>query len=180
MVKLLSIAILLILSVNSCKQKQNINYFWLASHGKNYERLDSIGIKRVETEIFKNGIQRLTYYSKDTMTYYVKPDAVKNSRTNIKSVDERTLRLDLDTTILISKDTLRVQKYILDEEIMDGGVEYYWSPEIGVFAIHSSTWPGLTVLTTNDSMLNRKIFPLTKATVPDFFIRDKFKSLIQQ
>lgn len=169
---------IIIIYLQSCNPKPDIKLYWLSSCGKNYEVLDSTNIEHIDSTKFTTGIQRLIYFSKDTITYYVKMGAANASKTSIDSIDSIRVRLAFDTIIIIGPEQFFVQRYIQNEDVMDGGTEYYWSSAVGVYATHSSTWPGLTILQTNDESMNGKIVKLVKATVPKFFIRDKFKDII--
>ena len=170
MVKLLIILLCVTFLFSSCEQKENPKYYWV-EFDKRYEKSDTNQIFHFNQTNSADSI-KLSYFSKlDTINYIL----VKSNRDSSLITGYYTqhghLRPLLDTSILLSQETYSVTVYIFNEFVTDGASLHYYEPTIGIYAIHSSTWPGITYLQTTDSLVNNKIKRLMKATIPEFFIR---------
>ncbi|AKD05322.1 hypothetical protein POKO110462_19220 [Pontibacter korlensis] len=156
----------------SCKKEaQNTDYHWVT-------RKNTINqIAKIERQE-KGDTTILSYFaSSDTLNYFT-------VNSNLLFIDgsyqDGVLHQLVDTTIIISDKEYRVAKYIQNEEVIDGGVVHYYTPQFGVFAIHSNTWSGLQYLQSTDSTKNKLIKRLIKATVPEFYVRGELKSELEK
>lgn len=168
--------------LSSCSHQEQTKYFWVRFRGHDFHKSDTIQLttysiidKKDSTIInCENEYEQLSYFvinSNDTSFIFLGP------KNNIHQTKDSILfiRNFFDTIISFNKDSFRVKKFILDEFVTDGSSIYYFTPSLGIYAEHSGTWPGLKYLQTNDSLLNKKINFLIKATVPDFFVSDMFE-----
>lgn len=168
------ILIILILYISSCTEKKELEYFWISSADNIH--FDTIHITSIRTDSLPSGAKTIEYFSEDTIAYFVRMDTLLGSQTNrFKNIDP-SLRLYSDTLIISGKDAFWIFKYIQNEDVEDGGKIHYWEKSIGIYSVHSTTWPGLTKLQTNDTILNEKINLLIDVTVPKFFIPKQNRS----
>lgn len=172
-----------LLILYSCNQHQNIKYYWITFHGREYENSETIQIIRFDKSRNKD-TTKLAYFDKyGSISYFI----IKNKDSSFLISIPRDIlihptdsivyiRSFYDTSIVLSKDTFRVKKFILDEFVMDGASIHYYEPTLGIYATHSGTWPGLRYLQTTDTSINKQINQLIKATVPKFFIRGQLEN----
>jgi hypothetical protein len=157
----------------SCKQKQDLKYFYISYRDREYQRADTNIVFKIK-DVKTNDTIKICYYSqRDTISYIFLKQNRDSSKIIGSYVNDGRIRPVLDTTVIVEKDTFNVTEYISDEFVADGSSIHYYTPQLGVFTTHSGTWPGIRFLQTSDSSINRKIIKLLKATVPDFFIRGK-------
>lgn len=154
----------------SCRQKATPKYYWLY-FDKRYEQSDTNQIFTIDQTNTTDSI-KITYRSKaDTIQYsFIKTNRDSSSISGYFGA-AANLRPFADTAILFDEKSLNITAYIFDEFTTDGASLHYYEPSIGVFAIHSNTWPGITYLQCSDTTINRKIKQLMKASIPDFFIQ---------
>ena len=167
------VLILMSVLVISCiKGKQEPGYHWV--RGEN-----SINVISKVKRLIKEDTTFLSYFANDTLNYIL---LSKNRDSSLigGSYQHGYIRSFKDTTINTNGNTFKVIKYIQNEDVIDGGVIHYYNPEFGVFAIHSNTWPGLTYLQSTDSVQNKRVKLLIKATVPEFNIRGKLKTELEK
>lgn len=89
------------------------------------------------------------------------------------------LRCISDTFVTLDNHSIHLRKFILDEDVQDGASIHYFCDSIGVYAIHSDTWPGISMVQSNDSAFNFLVLRLVKQQVPDFFIRPPLTEMIK-
>lgn len=135
---------------------------------------DTIEINRIY-KFQKADTVKLSYYSPvDTIHYTF----LKSKGDSASTVDffgyQGPIRALKDTTIVIGREVFNVTVYIINEFAEDGRTIHYYSPEIGVFAIHSSVFYRFWQLQTNNTTENRKIDKLIKSIVPKHYIRRHF------
>jgi hypothetical protein len=168
----------IIIILESCNQTEE-KYYWV-SFDKRYENTDSNQIFHIEKTILSDTV-KFSYLSKlDTIKYFFLNGTRDSSFIEGYYKEDGHLRPLFDTTVLLDKDTFNVTEYILNEHTADGASIHYYVPTIGVYAIHSSTWPGITYLQTTGTLINRKIKRLMKITIPDFFIRGQFEKILNE
>jgi hypothetical protein len=163
----------LILIIASCSSNSKPKYFWVSYTG---DRADTTLIKRIEVDSFPSGAKTYFYYTGDTTHYFLRPDTLQGSQINLYWKTNQSLRLFHDTTIILNADTFHVFEFIQNEAVMDGATIHYWETKFGIYAKHSVTWPGLTILQTDDSVQNKKLKFLIRQTVPKFFLRKEVLS----
>lgn len=155
----------------SCTEKKQLKYFWVQTTD-NID-FDTTLISSIRTDSLPSGAKTIEYYSRDTISYFVRMDTLFGSQTNrFKSIDH-SLRLYSDTLIISGKDSFRVFKYIQNEAVEDGGIIHYWEKSIGIYSVHSTTWYDLTKLQTSDTLINNRINFLINLTVPAFFVGER-------
>jgi hypothetical protein len=129
---------------------------------------------------------QLSYsYKKGSLNYFITANE-KNSfisqfpRDVVHPDDSLTFMRHLtDTSIFLNTSNYKVSKYIINESDQDGASIHYYEPSIGVFAAHSDTWPGIRYFQTGDTVLNKQIYRLIKATVPKFYIRGELADILK-
>ena len=171
MSKLFYVLLCLIFFFNSCRQKENPKYYWVNFRDKQYEKSDTNQIFHIDKTNFDDSI-KISFFSKlDTINYILIKSNRDSSRINGFYTEYGNLRPLMDTSILLDKETCNITTYIFNEFVTDGASLHYYEPSIGIYAIHSNTWPGIIYLQTTDSSINNKIKRLMKTTIPEFFIR---------
>jgi hypothetical protein len=100
----------------------------------------------------------------------------RGSSFTVSSDQDGLLVLIMDTTLTLEGNELMVTKYVQNKGVLDGEIIHYYSAQLGIFAVHSNTWPGLQFLQSNDTSQNKLVKDLIKATVPNFFIKGKLKT----
>lgn len=179
----LGMILLLWFAFFSCKKAEKsgpdkaFKYYWVMWHGHEYKKVDTnfVFIERAQLK----DTSRLSYFNKSgSSTYYIIKNrdssfVVDNPRDSLLHLNDSIvfIRLFHDTAIFLGKDTFKVKEFIMDEYIQDGGSIMYYEPSLGFYAGHSDTWPGLRILQSSDTSMNRKIRKLVLSTVPKFFIR---------
>ena len=167
-----------IIILDSCKQVE-VKYYWV-QFDKRYEYADTNQIFHIEKTTFFDTV-KFAYLSKlDTINYFFLTHKRDSSFIKGYYHEDGHMRPLFDTTVLLEKDTFRVTQYILNENTADGASIHYYIPTIGVYAIHSNTWPGITYLQTTDTLINKKIKKLLKITIPNFFIRGQFENTLKE
>ena len=168
-----------------CNSKIPSTYFWITFHGHEYEKKDTITIKSYSKSTRSDTTQLSYVYKKGFLNYFITAPE-KNSfisqfpRDIVNPDDSLTFMRHLtDTSINFNATSYKVSKYIINESGQDGASIHYYEPSVGVFAAHSDTWPGIRYLQTSDTLLNRRIYGLIKATVPEFFIRGKLADILK-
>jgi hypothetical protein len=153
-----------------CRQKASPKYYWVY-FDKRYEQPDTFPIFTINQTNTTDSI-KITYLSKaDTIQYsFIKTNRDSSSISGYFGATAH-LRPFADTAILFDGQNLPITTYIFDEFTADGASLHYYEPSVGVFAIHSATWPGITYLQCSDTIINRKIKRLMKACIPEFYIR---------
>jgi hypothetical protein len=143
-------------------------------------------LTKLQTTIEKNGTYSISYMinsdSLDTIQYILKLDnsfAPKYKKGKNFSED---FVFHKDTVVMVNNDKIKVMEYLLNTEIIDGGSVHYWSPQYGVFLIHSTTWPSIRILCSSDVDENLKILELVKAVCPhqNFFFRGKLLETMEK
>ena len=176
---------LLTLTFYSCTQKRQIRYYWVSFRGHEYEKSDTTQIMQVDR--FQNGDTSIfSYVTKfGSISYFIMKNKdssflISNPKDSVNHPNDSLvfIRLFFDTSIIFHNDTFKIKKYICDEFVTDGASVYYYEPTLGIYVAHSNTWPGIRYLQTSDTIINKKIDALIKATVPGFFIRDKLKAIL--
>jgi hypothetical protein len=157
----------------SCKQKQNVKHFYVSYRDREYEKADTNIIFNIEKVETKDTTKIIYYCQIDTLSYYFVNRKKDSSKIRSSYDYDGRIRPVSDTTVIIGKDSFNVTEYISNEFVTDGSSIHYFTPQFGVFTTHSGTWPGIRFLQTSDTVMNKKIIKLLKATVPDFFIRGK-------
>ena len=179
MLKLLFGLICLNLLFYSCKRKESKKkYYWISYH-KNYQIADTNEIFHIDTTLVGD-TNIISYYSReDTIQYFLVTN--KKDSSLIKGPFEKygLIRPFFDTTIALNKNRIKLTKYVLNEFKIDGSSIHYFTPELGIFIIHSGTWPGIRYLQTSDTNINDEIDKLIKISVPRFFIQGKLKSMLK-
>lgn len=171
MTKLLNAFLYLTFFFTSCSEKESPKYYWVAFLDKQYEKADTNQILHIDT-INAADENKISFFSKhDTIQYTLGKSNRDSSFIDGFYTKHGQLRPLADTSILLDKETCNITTYILDEFVADGASLHYYEPTIGIYAVHSSTWPGIIYLQTSDSLQNSKIKKLMKATIPEFFIR---------
>ena len=167
----------------SCKKAEKsgpdraFKYYWVMWHGHEYKKADTTFVFIERTQL--KDTLRLSYFNKSgSSTYYIIKNRdssflVNNPRDSLLHLNDSIvyIRLFHDTTIFLGKDTFNVKEFVMDEYIQDGGSNMYFEPSLGFYAGHSVNWPGLRILQSSDTSMNRKIRKLVLSTVPKFFIR---------
>jgi|SRR5579863_9877327 len=158
---------------------KGVKYYWVMWRGHEYTKADTLAI-HIEKS-FKGDTMLLKYFDSAGYTSYCIIN-YSDSSFLIENPPNRLLHLSdpvvyirsfRDTTIYIDKDTFKVRIFIQDENIQDGATIIYYEPTFGFYAGHSDNWPGLKMLQSSDTAINRKIRSLVLATIPKFFIRNE-------
>jgi hypothetical protein len=170
--------IFVILILSCCKHEKNTEWFWVSFRRHEYQKADSTPIKRFYKLIYgdttkyfyQTKFQRLEFY---TVKSSDSAFAIENPRDSLIHLNDSIVFMPniYDTIVIFRRDTFEVKKFIRDEFVQDGSSTWYFTPTLGIFAAHSNTWAGITFLQTNDSIINKEIYFLIKATVPRFYIR---------
>jgi len=162
----------LTLLLYSCNQKQDTKYYWVSFHGSYYENSDTNHIFHIDKTYLGDTIKISYFATRDTSTYYLLSSNRDSSFVEgSHDDDDGRIRPFNDTLIFLNNDTFKLTKYVLNELETDGSTIHYYTPKLGIFVIHSGTWPSLTILQSSDTIKNRQIKQLTKIVVPKFFIR---------
>lgn len=155
----------------SCRQEDNRDYFIVRYRGSDYTQSDTNRVLRIEERSHKDSTL-LSYYSQyDTVHYKLVLNSTSGSSVSGTFYDDACLRTDLDTIITLGSTSFLVTAFVANEDIQDGSTIHYYSPNVGVFASHSGTWPGLEYLQSSDSSFNRTVITLIKAVIDPFFLR---------
>ncbi len=155
----------------SCNQIQETKYYWVRFHGTYYENSDTNRIFHVH-KTYLGDTTKISYFAtKDTLNYYLLNSNRDSSFIKSSYADDGHIRPFNDTLIFLNNDAFKVTKYVQNEFEQDGSLIHYYTPDFGIFARHSGTWPGLEILQSSDTLKNRQIIKLTKIVVPKFFIR---------
>ena len=162
----------------SCEQKQDTKFYWVRFN-RDYKIGDTNRILHIDkTRV--GDTTKISYISKiDTITYLLLTHSRDSSLISGSYNNREYLHHLFDTTIVLDKDTFTVTKYILNEFAIDGSSIHYYAPGLGIFAVHSGTWPGIILLQSSDSSINKKIKELIKITVPKFFMRGTLGNELQ-
>ncbi len=168
----------LLLSILSCQHEVSKEYYWIRLRGHEYEKIDTIRISSFN-KIQRGDTTMLTYGSKyGVSTYFIIPSKNSSFISNPKELGPGEdsiayLQHISDTSLVIKSESFNVKKFILHENVIDGASIHYYEPSLGMYVVHSNTWTSLRYLQTSDTMINRKILTLIKATVPGFFLRGR-------
>lgn len=179
MTKVLRFSFLTLL-ICSCNQKRDIKYYWAIYHGSYYESSDTSRIYHIDKTYFGDTTKISYFATKDTSNYYLLSSKRDSSFIESSYDDDGHIRPFNDTLIVLNNDTFKLTKYIQNEFVTDGSVIHYYTPEFGIFAIHSGTWSGLTLLQSSDTIKNRQIRQLIKIVVPKFFLRGMLEKKINE
>ncbi len=173
-----------ILVFTTCKKEKhsNSNYYWVTFNGRDYQKADTLRINQFEQSKIGD-TSKVLYVTKFGYTDYRFVDG-KDSAFIVSNIVDEMLhpndsiifsRRFKDTLVITKSDSFKISEYILNENVQDGGVIYYFTQKFGVFAVHSDTWPGLRFLQSNDSTLSREIIDILNKSIPKFFLRRKFE-----
>lgn len=165
--------ILLVPFLFCCKQKPVFKYYYLSYGGGSYQWADTLFISGIEKKRAGDTLKLEYDLQRDTLDYRLLKKEADHSFFTTSSGHLKPMRLFSDTVVTVNHVSYAVSKYLMDEEIIDGSSFHYYCPQLGIFAMHSGTWPGIILLQTSDSNVNRTIIELAKSTVPSFFIRGK-------
>lgn len=132
----------------------------------------------------KDEVYHLEYWSNesvssDTLIYELSLN--KSFKPTLKiSHEQKEIALYKDTTVIIDRNSINIMNYNVDYNITDGATNHYWTPDYGVFLIHSTTWPSLKILCSTDSVQNQKLMKLIKAICPNqkFFFRGRLLDIM--
>jgi hypothetical protein len=164
-----------------CKQNSKIRYYWVSFRGHEYRKSDTLNIIRVENAT-SGDTSRWSYITTyGYTTYYVIEQ--KDSSFIASNIIDKLLHPNdtieymrrINDSSIHSKKILDVKRFILDEDVQDGAAILYFAPQLGIFASHSSTWPGIRYLQTSDPVINNQIKELIKVTVPKYFRKEIFE-----
>jgi hypothetical protein len=162
----------------SCEQKQDTKFYWVRFKGDS-KIADTNQILHIDKSQVED-TTKIAYISKiDTITYLLRIHNRDSSVISGSYNDREYLRHLFDTTVILGKDTFAITKYILNEFAIDGSSIHYYSSGLGIYAVHSGTWPGIILLQSSDSTINKEIKKLINITVPKFFIRGTLGNELQ-
>ncbi len=171
MTKFLRFAFLTLL-IYSCNPRQDTKYYWVSLGGSYDKNCDTNSIYHIDIT-YLGDTTKISYFAiRDTANYYLLTSNRDSSFIENFYDDDGHIRPFNDTLIVLNNDTFKVTKYVQNEFVIDGSVIRYYTPQFGIFATHSGTWPGLTLLQSTDTIMNRQIKQLIKIVVPKFFVRD--------
>ena len=162
----------------SCEQKQDTKFYWIR-FDRNYEIADTNQIFHIDKTQLED-TTKISYFSdSDTLTYLLLNHNRDSSLITGSYSDREYLHPLFDTTIILNKDTFAITKYLLNEFTIDGSSIHYYASGLGIYAVHSGTWPGIILLQSSDSTVNKEIKKLINITVPKFFIRGTLGNELQ-
>jgi hypothetical protein len=173
-----------ILAFNACKKERHTssNYYWVIFKGRDYQKTDTLKIDQLEYSTIAD-TSKVLYVTKFGYTDYRFVNG-KDSALIVSNIIDEMLhpndsiifsRRFKDTIVRTKSDSFKVSEYILNEDVQDGGVIYYFTPKFGVYAVHSDTWPGIRFLQSNDTALSNEIVDVMNVSIPKFFLRRKFE-----
>jgi hypothetical protein len=170
----------LVLFLSSCRSEDNTKFFWVNFRPIEGYRTDTTEIKQFK--LYQNGdTAKVSYYlQQDTIHYTVLKNKRDTSFVRGFYGYNGPLQLRKDTTVVIGKERFNVTAYIIHpgEEYGDETTIHYYSPKVGVFAIHSIVMPRIWCLQTNDTTTNRTINKLIKFGVDKFWIRGTLAKVV--
>jgi len=180
------LGLLLTFILFACNQNNSTKFYWIRFQGREYQKADTTQIIKFN-KISNGDTIKYSYQTKsggfDFFIVKNKDSAliVYNPRDSLVHLNDSIVytRNFYDTMIIINKDTFKVEEFITDEFVTDGAAIHYFTPAFGLYAGHSNTWAGITYLQSNDTIVNKKINYLIKATVPKFFIRDTLQKILE-
>lgn len=154
----------------ACNDK-NLKYYWITFY--NNKKADTIFITSILKDSFPSGATTYYYNARDTLHYFVRPDTLQGSQTNRFPKLDPTLRFFSDTILYTNQDTLYVYKFAQNELNKNEMKIHYWEKHIGIYAVQSFDLKTLTILQSNDSILNKKIDFLINRTIknPELFLK---------
>ncbi|WP_161889365.1 hypothetical protein [Pontibacter russatus] len=162
------------ISLSCTKKEQETKYYWVTLKDDKINQISRFDRQE------KKDTSILSYYAQwDTLNYYILHKN-RDSSFTVSSYQDGLLLPIMDTTLILNGNELMVTKYVQNKGILDGEVIHYYSPQLGIFAVHSNTWPGLQYLQSNDTDQNKLVKDLIKATVPNFFIKGKLKAELEK
>lgn|GEM_PF-5013546 len=173
-----------ILVLTACKKEKhsNSNFYWVSFRGREYKTADTLKIDQFEQSAIGD-TSKVLYVTKFGYTDYRFING-KDSAFIVSNIIDEMLhpndsiifsRKFKDTLVIKKTDSFKVSEYILNEDVQDGAVIYYFTPKFGVYAFHSDTWPGLRFLQSNDTALSNEIMDVMNKSIPKFFLRRKFE-----
>jgi len=171
--KILLFSISLFLILGGCKSTVNdAKYFYILFTKWDDYKGDTIYFS--QSVAVNNGIYDLQYWNKDSTykdTIRYELSLNKSFTPSLKNSHEKyDIFVDKDTTVLIDQDSIKIMKFGVNYGITDGATDHYWTPDYGIFLMHSTTWPTLRILCSTDSIQNQKLMKLIKIICP----RQKF------
>jgi hypothetical protein len=175
MFKLLFSAASCLLLLCSCTEKKNISYFWVR-YNKDLEGTDTNWILQIDTLKAANTFQVYYLAQRDTIGYNIKPGQPSGSTIDWQYGGKGRLVWLSDTTVTIDYTSYKVTRYCLRDEAIDASTIHYWTPQVGIFAIHSGTWPIISILQCSDTAVNTQLNKLIVTTVPAFFISGQLQA----
>ena len=141
-----------ILVFSACKKGKhtNSNYYWVSFKGRDYQKADTLRIDQFDQSTIGD-TSKVLYVTKFGYTDYRFVNGKGSAFIVSNIIDEMLHPNDLiifsrrfkDTLVRTKTDSFKVSEYILDEDVQDGGVIYYFTPKFGAFAVHPDTWPGI-------------------------------------
>ena len=90
----------------------------------------------------------------------------------------RWMRSFHDTLVVIGKETFKVKNYVSDELEFEGALMHYYTAPLGIYASYSYG-NGICYLQTSDTIINKQIYALLKATIPQFHIQGRMKKILE-
>jgi hypothetical protein len=161
----------LLVTCYSCQKNNQIEYSWIRKNGNS---CDTISVSKIVKSIFVNTVRydyitnvyRLSYFidsSKDSSFFTMYPKSFLHKDDSLVF-----MRNILDTSIEIKGKQYHIQKFIVDEHVIDAATFHYYESTLGIYAIESASWPIIQYLHSTDTLLNRNILSLIKTTIPDF------------
>ncbi len=165
--------------ISSCQTTVDNEKLYYLSH--NYESYTSACIDTIQTIQTAEVIDRVHHITYkmirpdriDSITYILKEDTIFQPKylwKNDIDSDSEFVLTDMKEFSVNFKQ-YRVYKYALNPNAIDGCVTHFWTPELGVFLVRSTSWRKMRVMYSTNSNKNDEITSLCRLIwqYPEFY-----------
>ncbi len=169
----------LVFGVFACRNVERKSSYFYLKH--NYESSSSACIDTLPVSIsqeLRDSVYYLHYLLTrnsgiDTISYVLKEDMNFEPIYVINNGLDRTRQFQLVDKVefSINNKTYQVYKYAYNATVIDGCVTHFWTPELGVFIIRSTTWRNMRILYSTNPVKNDEINTLCRLVwqKPEFY-----------